>query len=115
MDNYRLLTNINNNFNKLFVNCKHGMTYTALSFTCSPDIDALIVLNQIIDIILQTRQASNQSNQLNVILGNTLNQIITIKCKEYVEKFPWNSNLDTFISSFYVYVNNIIDPDVFMN
>lgn len=111
MDNYNLLNNINNNFNKLFTMCKNGITYTPLLFNSSYDIDALIVLNQIVDIILQTRTNSTKS----MLLGSTLNQIIIIKCREFTEKFPWNSNLDNFIASFYTYINNVIDSEYHMN
>ena len=98
MSNYKLLININNNFHKLFITCKDGNTFIPPLFNSSSSIDGLIVLNQIIDIILQTR---NEVNSIRLsILKNTLHQIIDVKCKEFIDKFIWNSNLNTFTESF---------------
>jgi hypothetical protein len=113
--NYTLLKNINENFDKLFSGCKNGVLFTPPLFDCSSDIESLIVLNQIIDIILQTnghrltQLEDPNSKKLTKLLSDTLNQIITIKCKEFIMKYPWDNNLDSFLTSFYEYINNTLN------
>jgi len=106
MSNYDLLRDINVNFDKLLVDSKSSKTFEPPSFDKVSNLDALIVLNEIIDIILQVR---NNPTQLSIILGSTLTQIITIKCQEFIQLYSWNGNSQEFMESFYVYINDIID------
>ena len=106
MDTVHILNNINLNFNKLLASCKDGNTFTPPAFEISSDIDALIVLYQILHIIFQTRSNNTISN---TILHSTLYQIINIKCKEFTNNTPWNSNFESFINSFEKYINSMID------
>ena len=95
MDNWRILHNINNNFSKLFLECTNGIIFIPPTFTMSKEIDALIILNQIADIM---------SNKENIILNQTLSRIIFIKCKEFTEIY-FNVNSDNFRESFINYIN----------
>lgn len=106
MNNYDILRDINANFEKLLSDSESSNVFISPSFDKAYDIDALIVLNEIIDIILQTR---NTTTQLSRILGYTLNRIISIKCKEFIQIHSWNSNQQEFVESFYVYINSVID------
>jgi hypothetical protein len=107
MDNVSLLNSISINFNKLLKECQDGNTFLPPVFNTTSDIEALIVLYQILDIICNRRLYPNPSN---IILYQTLVQIINIKCKEYVEQATnWNKNLEGFISTFDTYVNTMVD------
>lgn len=98
------LINIHSNFHKLLSGCTSTTIFSPPLFNYSSDIDALIVLNQIVDIVLQTK---NQEDIKLSILRDTLKQIITIKCKEF---FNCNEhNLSCFIESFYSYIQYIIN------
>lgn len=107
MDNVSLLNNISNNFSKLLKECQNGTTFLPPVFNSTSDIDALIVLHQILDIICNRRLHPTPSN---IILYQTLVQIINIKCKEYVEQATtWNKNLEGFMSTFDTYVNTMVE------
>jgi hypothetical protein len=107
MDKISLLNSISNNFNKLLKECQNGNTFLPPVFNTTSDIDSLIVLYQILDIICNRRLHPTASN---IILYQTLVQIINIKCKEYVEQATtWNKNLEGFILTFDNYVNTMVD------
>lgn len=106
MDGYKLLNNIQINFNKLFSNCVDGITYTPLKFEVSSDIDSLLVLYQLTDVICYIKQHKDVSTNL---LHRVLYQIITIKCKEFVDTKSWNSNYNNFVASFEEYLNKLTD------
>ena len=95
MDNYRILNIISINFHKLFTECINGNIFIPPLFITSKDIDALIVLNQIADII---------SKPDSVILNQTLSRIIFIKCKEFTELY-FSSNPESFRQSFLSYID----------
>jgi hypothetical protein len=107
MDNVSVLNSISNNFNKLLKDCQNCNTFLPPIFNMTSDIDALIVLHQILDIICNQRLYPNSTN---ILLYQTLVQIINIKCKEYVEQtINWNKNLEGFISTFNNYINTMVD------
>lgn len=107
MDNVNLLNNISTNFSKLFKECQDGNIFVPPVFNTSSDIDTLIVLYQILHVLCCRRTNPTPEN---IILYQSLNQIVNIKCKEYVEQsVSWNKNLDNFISTFETYINRIID------
>lgn len=107
MDNITLLNNITNNFNKLFKECQDARTFLPPVFNASSDIDALIVLHQILHILCTRRTSPTPEN---IILYQTLVQIVNIKCKEYVEQSTsWNKNLEGFMSTFETYINGMVD------
>lgn len=114
----QILENISNNFRKLFINCNDVITFVPPTFSTSEDITALIILNQIIDIMYKKEKESNIQNE---IVGAVLEQIIVIKCNEYCNENAHvfmhkntnnivnnitHSNTD-FINSFYNYVKLI--------
>lgn len=104
------LININKNFHKLLTNCESGAYYTPLLFNCSENIEALIVLNQIIDIIYKTNVDTNISN---IIINQSLERIIIIKCEEFLNSndfldIYWDCNINNFILSFIEYINYIL-------
>lgn len=105
MDYTPILNNIALHFTKLLVECKDGSTFIPPVFNTTSDIDALIVLYQILDIMCARRLNPTVSN---LIAYQTVVQIINIKCKEYVE-IKWNKNLETFISTFETYINSMVD------
>lgn len=105
MSNYIILNNIALNFNKLLVECKDGSTFVAPPFNNAIDIDGLIVLYQILDIICNQRTNPTISN---LITYKALIQIINMKCKDFIET-KWNKNLESFISTFEIYINSMID------
>ena len=109
MDTLYILNNINLNFNKLLVSCNDGYTFTPPTFQTSSDIDALIVLYQILHI---THQAKHNNNISNTLLNSTLYHIINIKCQEFTDTKQWK-NLDNFINSFVNYVNSMNDTILF--
>jgi hypothetical protein len=107
MDNMYFLNNINLNFNKLFIECKDGNTFIPPVFNTTSDIDGLIVLHQILDIMCNRRLNATVSN---IILYQTLVQIINIKCKEYVDQSSnWNRNFETFITTFETFLNSTVE------
>lgn len=107
MNNMSFLNNINLHFNKLFIECKDGHTFIPPVFNTTLDIDTLIVLHQILDIMCNRRLNATVSN---IILYQTLVQIINIKCKEYVDQSPsWNRNFETFITTFETFLNSMIN------
>ena len=105
MDYTPILNNIALHFTKLLVECKDGSTFIPPVFNTTSDIDALIVLYQILEIMCARRLNPTVSN---LIAYQTVVQIINIKCKEYVE-IKWNKNLETFISTFETYINSMVD------
>lgn len=105
MDYTSVLNNITLHFTKLLIECKDGSTFIPPVFNTTSDIDALIVLYQILDIMCQRRLNPTISN---LIVYQTVVQIINIKCKEYVE-IKWNKNLETFMSTFETYINSMVD------
>lgn len=100
MDNYRILNLINLNFFKLFSECKSCVVFTPPLFISSKDIDALIVINQIVDIV---------SKPENIILNHTLSRIIYIKCREFTELNTKFINSSNFTQSFLTYINKIVE------
>lgn len=100
-----ILNNISTNFSKIFKECLDGNTFLPPVFNTTSDIDALIVLNQVLFILCQRRTNPTVEN---IILYQSLIQIVNIKCKEYVEQ-KWNKNLDGFMSTFETYINGIVD------
>ena len=85
---YNLLKNINNNFKKLFNNCNiNELNYIPLTFYTSNDIEALIVLYQIIEIY--------SSNCL--LHKQILNKIISIKCNEHLENINFEMSFRNYI------------------
>jgi hypothetical protein len=79
--------------------------FIAPVFNTSADIEALIVLYQILDIMCVRRLNPTVSN---LIVYQTVVQIINIKCKEYVE-IKWNKNLETFMMTFETYINTMVE------
>jgi len=62
MDNVNLLSNISNNFTKLFKECQNGNTFLPPVFNTSSDIDTLIVLHQVLYILCNYYQHVNNSS-----------------------------------------------------
>lgn len=111
MDNVNILNNISTNFSKLFKECQDGNTFLPPVFNATSDIDALIVLYQVLHILCNRKTHPTPEN---LILYQTLVQIVNIKCKEYVEQ-KWNKNLDGFISTFETYINGMVDNIININ
>jgi hypothetical protein len=105
MDNVSMLNNITLHFNKLLVECKDGNTFIPPVFNNTSDLDGLMVLYQILHIMCERRLNPSISN---ILLYQTLVQIVHIKCKEHIET-KWNKNLDGFISTFETYTNSMVD------
>lgn len=106
MDNSNLL-NISNNFSKLLKDCQDGNTFLQPVFYTVSDIDALIVLYQILHIVSNRRLQPTPSN---IIVYQTLVSIINIRCREYVEQATiLNKNLERFTSTLDTYINTMID------
>jgi hypothetical protein len=107
MDNVNLLSNISNNFTKLFKECQNGNTFLPPVFNTSSDIDTLIVLHQVLYILCNRRISPTPEN---IILYQTVVEIINIKCKEYVQQSSsWNKNEESFMSTFETYINGMIE------
>lgn len=122
---YFILQNISNNFMRLLTNCTDTI-FIPPTFTTINDITALIVLNQIIDLMYKKEKEYNMQNE---IIGVTLEQIITIQCNHFCtyarsgclpdgtlhRDLPCGDNTD-FINSFYNYIQmvatTIIDNSV---
>lgn len=96
MDNYRILNIINLNCYKLFTECKNGDIFVPPHFNTSKDIDALIILNQIVNII---------SDKRNIILNQIVCRIVFIKCREFTKLF--NVHSDNFYNTFLLYIESI--------
>jgi hypothetical protein len=121
-------------FSKLFVECKDGMTFVSPSFTTSTDLDALVVLNNIVQIATEYR--FNPKDVKNIITLETLQKIIHIKCTEFCDKYDDTSNIfsspynkpfdyrsyetqshkkkdvENFKKTFYSFVNSLIEEIV---
>ena len=87
---------IADNVHKLLSDCQDKETYTPPSFTTSTDIEALIVLNQIVKIASEYRLYPKDIKH--VIELETLQRIIHIKCKEFCER-PIDSSRHVFGTS----------------
>ena len=107
IDNNQLniLNNINLHIHKLFSECKDGETFIPPNFKSSSDIDALIVLYQMLGILCNIKMYTSIQN---IILYQLLVQIINIKCNEFIEH-KWNKNINRFIHSFELYLNTMVD------
>jgi hypothetical protein len=121
-------------FNKLFVECKDGVTFVAPSFTASNDLDALVVLNKIVQIATEYRFSPKDVK--NIVSLETLQKIIHIKCTEFCDKYDDKSNIfsspynkpfnyrsydtqpqqkkdvENFKKTFYSFVNSLVDDIV---
>lgn len=75
---------IADNFHKLLSDCKDKENYVPPSFTSSIDIEALIVLNQIVQIATEYRLHPKDIKY--IVTLETLQRIIHIKCKEFCER-----------------------------
>ena len=104
------IIHIANNFNVLFVNCDNAITYTP---PARYNIEALIILNSIIEIICKKNTTRNITNE---IVCNTLDQIIAIKCEEFCQealKLNVHINIINFTKSFCNYIE--LKQDEIMN
>jgi hypothetical protein len=98
---YNLLKDINNNFSKLFTNCNDKLFYNPLLFNTSNDIEALIVLYQIIQVYYSD----------NIIYKQILDKIIMIKCNEFC--INANTN-ESFVNSFVNYIEYFTQENGYM-
>lgn len=106
LNKYALLSNINTNFNKLFISCNDGVTFVPPNFDSSDTLDSLLVLCQLLELMTYIHSSNDISSR---ILRGGLFQIISIRCKEFVTTKPWNSNYETFLVSFQEYLNKSMD------
>lgn len=104
MDNYAILQNVNNSFYKLFTGCLGGGEYSPPIYNTSEGINALIILNQLVYLLVKTRDSQHM---LDLMLVSSIDLMIRQQCKEYTG-FYIDGNADTFVTSFYEYVNNVI-------
>ena len=72
---------ISEKFSKLFIQCKDRETFVLPTFEKSTDIEALVVLNQIVKIAAMYH--TNPTNVSNIIALETLQNIVNIKCTEF--------------------------------
>lgn len=79
---YDILKNITINFQKLFINCSFQIDHILFIKPFETDIEATIVLYQILHIIGKQEEKNNMEN---FIYKELLNRIIVKKCTEYLD------------------------------
>lgn len=77
------LQDIQKDFHTIFANCKETTVYTPIEYSKSSDIQALVVINNIIEIVSKCKQTPDPMHNF---LLKSLETIIDIKCKEYCNK-----------------------------
>jgi hypothetical protein len=105
------LTYISEHFDKLFSNCHNHETYNPPLFNTSSDINALIVMQEIVKILAGYQLYPNNIDSR--INAETLVQIINVKCSEYCNQNIFGTynvfaNSENFKTSFYASINNMV-------
>jgi hypothetical protein len=112
MEHTILLENIYKNFDKVFINCTETQFYKEPLFSTSSDIESMIVINNIITLISLCKIKNDPLYNLTLEM---LKCMITIKCKEFVNKkniYSYSNNTtlnsDNFTKTFFDYLNKLI-------
>lgn len=105
---YILIDNINNNFHKLFKNCKDGCEYIPLNFTLSENYTTFIILNQLIELLYKHSIKYQDNIDIDdIIIYELIDKLVISKCQEFVNTRDYK-NFDNFKNSFSNYILGIL-------